>query len=376
MGKYVNDSNLNAMLRLHAEQTTDQANFLLDASGTILWCNATASRIFGYARDELVGQPLHRLFTPEDVDEGIVDYELQVAMRSADMNNDRWLARADGSRFWASGSTTGLRDETGNLVGFGKALRNRNDIKEQIEVLRNRAEALMKADEHKNIFLSTLSHELRNPLAPLVNALQLIRMTGTQDAALHYPIKLIERQVEFIRRLVDDLLDMSRISAGKMQLEFEPIDLREVIAGAVETTRSQLMQRRHQLVQHVLQVPVRVKADAGRLEQVFVNLLSNAAKYTPEGGRIELRVSMEQAEALVHLVDNGVGISTDMQPHIFDLFTQVPAHLQRADGGLGIGLSLVKNLVELHGGSVQVRSDGPGKGAEFTVRLPLAQQRP
>ena len=368
-------ADIERLLTLQAEQTTDEASFVFDADGTIMWCNPTAERVFGYTRDELVGMNAHQLFTPEDVQEGVPDFELNVAARSSDMSNDRWLQRADGSRFWAIGSTTALRNGNGELIGFGKTLRNRTDLKEQIELLRNRVEALTKADEHKNIFLSTLSHELRNPLAPLVNALQLIRMTESGNAALQYPIKLIERQVEFIRRLVDDLLDVTRISAGKVQLSFQPVDLREVLARAVESTRSALMERKHEFSQFMLSAPIVVNADAARLEQVFVNLFTNAAKYTPEGGKIELRASMDHTEALVHVLDNGVGIPTDMQPHIFDLFTQVAANVGHASGGLGIGLSVVKNLVELHGGSVQVRSEGAGKGAEFAVRLPLAHAR-
>jgi two-component system CheB/CheR fusion protein len=360
------------LLRLHSQQTTDQSTLLLDAEGIVIWCNPTAARTFGYAPEALVGLAIHRLFTAEDVLDGVPDYELRVAAESADMNNDRWLQRADGSRFWASGSTTALRGDNGEVLGFGKTLRNRTDVKEQLETLRNRADALVKADEHKNIFLSTLSHELRNPLAPLANALQLIRMSGPTSAALHYPVKLIERQVDFIRRLVDDLLDVTRISSGKIQLQLGAIELRDVLARAVETARPLIAQRRHSLAQLVLEVPIIVKGDAGRLEQVFVNLLTNAAKYTPEGGRIELRASREQDEALVHVLDNGIGIPMEMQPHIFELFTQVAESAPHADGGLGIGLSLVKNLVELHGGSVQVRSEGAGNGAEFTVRLPLA----
>ncbi|HYC46244.1 MAG TPA: PAS domain-containing sensor histidine kinase [Burkholderiales bacterium] len=366
---------VNTLLRLQAEHTTDQATLLLDRRGTIVWCNPTAARIFGYPAEDLIGQAVHRLFTPEDVQEGVPDYELHVASRSADMSNDRWLMRADGSRFWAMGSTTALRDDAGEVAGFGKTLRNRTDVKEQLETLRRRADALVQADEHKNIFLSTLSHELRNPLAPLVNALQLIRMTAPEAAALQYPIKLIERQVEFIRRLVDDLLDVTRISAGKIQIDLQPLDVREVIARAVDMTRPLIDERSHRLAQHLLAVPIIVKADAGRLEQVFVNLLTNAAKYTPEGGSIEVRASMEQDEALVHVMDNGLGIPKEMQPHIFELFTQVATNMERAGGGLGIGLSLVKNLVELHGGSVQVKSEGPGRGSEFTVRLPLARPR-
>jgi PAS domain S-box-containing protein len=363
------------LLFLQAEQTSDEASLLLDRAGTIIWCNPTAARVFGYARDEMVGTSVHRLFTPEDIQQGVPDYELDVAAKSTDVNNDRWLQRADGSKFWATGSTTALRDKNGNVTGFGKTLRNRTDLKEQLETLRNRVDALVRSDEHKNIFLSTLSHELRNPLAPLANALQLIRMGEPQNAALQYPIKLIERQVEFIRRLVDDLLDVTRISTGKIQLALRPVDLRDVLARAIESTRSLIADRRHRFAEYVLPAAIVINADADRLEQVFINLLTNAAKYTPEGGRIELRASMEHNEALVHLVDNGVGIPKEMQPYIFDLFTQVPANVSRAAGGLGIGLSLVKNLVELHGGSVQVRSEGAGKGSEFTVRLPLAQSR-
>lgn len=368
----MNTSEIDALLRLHSEQTTDQASLILDRDGTIRWGNPTAACIFGYAPDELVGLSIHRLFTPEDVQQGVPEYELHVASRSADMNNDRWLVRADGSKFWASGSTTAVKNTGGEIIGFAKTLRNRTDLKEQIEMLRNRVEALLKADEHKNIFLSTLSHELRNPLAPLVNALQLIRMTGMQDAALQYPLKLIERQVDFIRRLVDDLLDITRISSGKIHLDFEPVDLRDVLVRAVETSRPAIAQNRHDLLLQILEAPLLISADAGRLEQVFVNLLTNAAKYTPPGGRIELRASLEDTEALVHVLDNGVGIPKDMQARIFDLFTQVRGSSSTSGGGLGIGLSLVKNLVELHGGSVQVRSAGPGAGSEFTVRLPLA----
>jgi PAS domain S-box-containing protein len=363
------------LLFMQAEQSSDQASLLLDTDGIIIWCSPTTARVFGYAREKMVGMRVHTLFTAEDVQEGVPDYELHVAARSTDMSNDRWLQRADGSRFWATGSTTALRDANGKVVGFGKTLRNRTDVKEQLEMLRNRVEALLKADEHKNIFLSTLSHELRNPLAPLANALQLMRMTDPQNPALQYPIKLIERQVEFIRRLVDDLLDVTRISAGKIQLALQSTDLREVLARAVESTRPALSERKHRFAQHVLRAPIIVNADPDRLEQVFINLLTNAAKYTPEGGSIELRASMEQTEALVHVLDNGVGIPREVQPHIFDLFTQVAANVDHANGGLGIGLSLVKNLVELHGGSVQVRSEGSGKGSEFTVRLPLAQPR-
>ena len=359
-------------LRLQSEQTSEYATLILDQRGTIVWCNPMAARVFGYSREELPGKPLHVLFTPEDVAQRVPDFELDVASKSSDIDNDRWMMRADGSRFWALGSTTALRSDEGELLGFGKTLRDRTDLKEQLELLRKRVDVLEETDEHKNVFLSTLSHELRNPLAPLSNALQLIRMASPDTPALQYPIKLIERQVDFIRRLVEDLLDVTRINAGKVALELEPTEIKDVLATAIEATQPLIDQRGHRLTQHFLAGPIVVKADADRLQQVFVNLLTNAAKYTPEGGRIEVRATLEQSEAIVHVVDTGIGIPTEMQPHIFDLFTQVASSSDRAEGGLGIGLSLVKNLVEMHGGSVQVRSEGPGKGSQFSVRLPLA----
>jgi signal transduction histidine kinase len=257
------------------------------------------------------------------------------------------------------------------VIAYGKILRDRTDQKEQLETLRNQAAALEQADQHKTIFLSTLSHELRNPLAPLVNALQLIRMASPESAALQYPIKLIERQVEFIRRLVDDLLDVTRISSGKVQMHTDPLDLRDVLARAIESIRPVIEERRHKLTVSMLSAAIPVSGDRDRLQQVFVNLLSNAAKYTSEGGQLTLKAFIEGEEAVVKVQDNGVGIAEDMQPRIFDLFTQAENALSRSQGGLGIGLSLVKQLVTLHEGSVQVRSEGLGKGSEFTVRLPL-----
>ena len=363
------------LLGLMAEQTTEHGVLLLDPKGAVLWCNQAAADITGHTCAELVGRAVHILFTPEDVQEGVADHELAVASHSADMHNDRWMLRGDGTRFWATGATTGLRDDKGRHIGFCKIFRDGTDVKEQLEMLRRRADALMTADQHKNIFLATLSHELRNPLAPLTNAVHLMRLSAPVGHALEYPMKLIERQVDFIRRLIDDLLDVTRISAGKIQLERERVDVRDVLARCIESTAPLIEQRKQRLTQNILPTAIIVTGDPARLEQVFVNLLTNASKYTPEGGEIEVRATMEQNEGMVHVIDNGIGIPADMLPRIFDLFTQVDASSQRTQGGLGIGLALVKNLVQLHGGSVQVRSPGTGKGAEFSVRLPLAQPR-
>jgi two-component system CheB/CheR fusion protein len=362
---------LERQLRLLVEQTQEHAIVLLDTEGRIQWCNAGAERIFGIARDEIVGRPLSSLFTPEEAARGLPENELAIAEKDIGAEDDRWLVRGDGSRFWATGAAVALRDAEGRLLGFGKILRNRTDLREQMETLRNQLDASEAASHRKDLFLATLSHELRNPLASLGNAVQLIRMSEASAPDMEVPLRIIERQVASLRRLVDDLLDLSRIGAGKLELETRAVALHEVLQRAVESVEPLLVERRHRCEVLLPSAPMLVDADAARLEQVFVNLLHNAAKYTPEGGRIWIKGTTEGDEAVVQVKDTGVGIPHEMLPRIFDLFTQVESSRSHSEGGLGIGLSLVKNLVALHGGTVQVRSDGQGAGSEFTVRLPL-----
>jgi PAS domain S-box-containing protein len=351
------------LLRMLAEQTTEHAIILLDCEGRIAWWNRGAREIFG--------QPSAVLFPPEDVAGGIPEHEIAVAESDGAAQDDRWMSRRDGSRFWATGALTAVRDAKGQLLGFGKILRNRTDLREQLETLKNQVEASAAVSNSKDLFLSTLSHELRNPLAPLTNAVHLIRATAPPTPELEYPLKIIERQVDSIRRLVDDLLDLSRIGAGKVELKKVSTPIHEILHRATESAAPLIRERRHKLEMLLPRAPILVEGDPHRLEQVFVNLINNSAKYTPEGGRIWVKGTTEGDEAVVHIEDDGIGIPHGMLPHIFELFTQVESARSQSQGGLGIGLSLVKNLVTLHGGSVQVRSDGPGKGSEFSVRLPL-----
>ncbi|HEX2228607.1 MAG TPA: PAS domain-containing sensor histidine kinase [Candidatus Binatia bacterium] len=356
-------------LRLLAEQSKEHAFILLDADGRVTWWSPGATHLFDRDAEEMVGQPLTRLFTPEDVEKGIPEQELAIARDVGKAEDDRWQLRADGSRLWVTGMSVALRDENGNLLGFGKIVRNRTDLKEQLETLRNEVKTLTSRDEQKNIFVATLSHELRNPLTPLSSAVQLLRKTAPATAALEYPIKLIERQVEFIQRLVDDLLDVTRITTGKIRLNKQKVALHEIVNRAVEAIQP-LIEERDQNLQVLLPSnPIEFVADPDRLHQVLVNLITNAAKFTPHEETIWVKGTIEGEEVVVHVEDTGVGIPPAMLAGIFDLFTQVETPLSH--GGLGIGLSLVRNLVTLHGGSVQVRSDGLGKGSEFTVRLPL-----
>jgi two-component system CheB/CheR fusion protein len=236
----------------------------------------------------------------------------------------------------------------------------------------SRQAELAEADRQKDLFLASLAHELRNPLAPIRDALQVIHLMGPDDAT-H---AIISRQLQALVRLVDDLLDVSRISRGKVRMQLEPVDLAAVVDQAVETSRPLINQHRHLLTVSVPRHQLVVEADPTRLAQVLANLLNNAAKYTDDGGRIWLTAEREGDEVVVRVKDTGVGIPAEMLPKVFELFTQVDRSLDRSQGGLGIGLTLVRNLVALHRGTVQAFSDGPGKGSEFVVHLPVRAHVP
>jgi signal transduction histidine kinase/ActR/RegA family two-component response regulator len=240
---------------------------------------------------------------------------------------------------------------------------------------RKRAEtALKEAGRRKDEFLATLAHELRNPLAPIRTGIDLMRLGGVHDPKTREVLDMLDRQLQQITRLVDDLLDVSRVTRGKVRLQLQSIDLLAVVARAVEMSQPLLNVHSHQLEVTLPAGSLLLRADPARLAQVFSNLLNNAAKYSEEGGHITLAVTMEDDEAVVRVRDKGHGITNEMLQHIFDLFVQDDRSLTRSDGGLGIGLTLVRSLVEMHGGTVQVDSEGLGKGSEFVVRLPLASE--
>jgi signal transduction histidine kinase/DNA-binding response OmpR family regulator len=226
-------------------------------------------------------------------------------------------------------------------------------------------------DRRKNEFLAMLAHELRNPLAPVRNAVEVLRLRTIGQAELNWARDLIGRQVAHLARLVDDLLDVSRITRGKINLHREEIEAGQVVTSAVETSRPLIEAHRHLLTVTMPPEVLRLEADPARLAQVLTNLLNNAAKYTPDGGRIGVSVERDQGEVVFRVRDTGAGIPREMLGKVFDLFTQMDHSLDRAQGGLGVGLTLVRSLVEMHGGTVQAHSEGPGRGSEFVVRLPL-----
>jgi CheY-like chemotaxis protein len=239
-------------------------------------------------------------------------------------------------------------------------------LSESLRAAQRRAEA---ADRRKDEFLAILAHELRNPLAPISMGLELLRQPGVDAATHEWTREVMERQVQHLVRLVDDLLDVSRITRGKIELRKEVVELRGIVAGALEMVQPQIDEKRHELVVSLPEHPIRLLVDPVRLTQVIGNLLSNAAKYTPPGGRVSLSGERTEGMAMICVRDTGIGIAPEMLPRVFELFTQ--AKTQGGQGGLGIGLTLVKSLVEMSGGTVEAHSPGPGKGSEFIVRLPL-----
>lgn len=246
-------------------------------------------------------------------------------------------------------------------------------VEERTRALAEANEALRVADLKKDEFLATLAHELRNPLAPIRNAIEIIRLGGANPQTLDRARAIMERQVGQLVRLVDDLLDVSRVTRGKLRLNIESIDVASIMEAAVEISRPHLDQARVTLTATPPHPPIRVNGDRIRLAQVLSNLLNNSAKFTDSGGKVELLAERVGENVAIRVRDTGVGIAAELLPQIFDLFTQMDRTVNRSQGGLGIGLALVRRLVEIHGGSVHAKSEGVGKGAEFTILLPAPE---
>jgi PAS domain S-box-containing protein len=393
------------------EAVRDYAIFMLDPDGRVASWNLGAERIKGYASREIIGKHFSIFYPPDAVDRGWPRHELHAAADRGSFEDEGWRVRKDGSRFWANVIITAVRDEHGALQGFVKVTRDLTERRKaeelirdnhrrldqrvrertaeltrlaqtlQLEIhererleaeLRRRVDQLREGDEQKNTFLAMLSHELRNPLAAMHNALELMRadVTGRSDTRAG---GILRRQLDHMVHLVNDLLDVTRIVQDRIDLKRATIDLREVLRNAVDTARPAIEAQRHRLDVDLPSAPVTVQGDMVRLTQVFSNLLLNAARYTDPGGDIMVRVSRTNGQVLVRVRDNGVGIEPGLQESIFDLFVQGRPGLDRAKGGLGVGLTLVRRIVEMHDGSVHVHSEGAGRGSEFTVRLPVVR---
>jgi PAS domain S-box-containing protein len=276
------------------------------------------------------------------------------------------LRHHSGEYRWVLGRALPARGEDGEILRW---MGTCTDIQDQ----KRSQEDLLESNRRKDEFLAMLAHELRNPLAPISTAAHLLRMTPADPQRVLRASELIGRQVAHMTELVDDLLDVSRVTRGLVRIEHEAVDLHQVVHDALEQTRPQIEARQHAVALDLAPPPVQVEGDRVRLVQVLANLLGNAAKYTPEGGRIRIGLRREGGQAVLEVADNGSGIDADLMPHVFDLFTQAKRTPDRAQGGLGVGLALVKSLVNLHGGQVRARSAGRGQGSTFTVSLPLSQ---
>lgn len=345
------------------ENVKDYAILMLDEFGSIIRWNVGAERILGYQESEVLGKKFAEIFTAEDYVAHQPERELREATEKGRAEDERWHVRKDGSRFWASGVVVPVRDANGSVKGFAKILR---DITER----KLMEDSLAEANRRKDEFLATLSHELRNPLAAITNSVQLLKLGGLDSSVMNQSTEVIDRQANLLQSLVNDLLDVARINSGKLLLHRKHIKLNDVVQSAVESMQSNIAQRNHVLSVSIPDEVIWLDADPARIEQIITNLLGNATKFTQPGGRIELVVENQNRHVVLHVKDNGTGIASDMLSRIFEPFIQGDQSLGRTEGGLGIGLTLIKQLAELHGGKVGVDSEGIGRGSQFTVTLP------
>jgi PAS domain S-box-containing protein len=350
--------------RLLVDCVKDYAIFMLDPQGYVVSWNAGAARIKGYTREEIVGRHFSLFYVPEEAAAGKPARELAIARQLGHVEDEGWRVRKDGSTFWANVVITAVHDESNRLRGFAKVTR---DLTE-----RRQREELERSSERMREFLATLAHELRNPLAPVRNAVGVMQLeTGLSPAMMHSR-DLIDRQVTHLTRLVDDLLDVGRIMSDKIELRVGSVVLGELVARAIEAARPFTDAHEQLVVPHVPDEPVFIRGDMIRLVQVLQNLLHNASKFSPPGSRIDVTGRIDYRMAVLEVRDAGCGIPAQSLDKIFQLFAQEKAGQNSGEGGLGIGLTLCKSLVEMHGGSIFASSEGLGCGSTFTLSLPLA----
>jgi PAS domain S-box-containing protein len=349
-----------------------------DAAEKITFINPAASELTGWTEEEALGRPLSDVFR-------IVNEESRAPVESpvarviregvvAALANHTLLIGRDGREIPIDDSGAPIRHEDGRLAGVVLVFRDITEQRQLERELENRARFLNDINRRKDEFLAMLSHELRNPLAPLRNCLTMLQMRGTLDASAQPLLGIMDRQVSQLTRLVDDLLDVSRITTGKIKVLRGALALEHLVLKALEPLEP-LLTRRRQRLETELEA-LSMEGDEARLTQVVVNLVENASKYTPAGGHIAVRLRREGASALLTVEDDGIGIDPDLLPTVFELFTQADRSPDRAQSGLGVGLALVRSLVELHGGSVSAHSGGLGRGSVFAVRLPLSREQP
>jgi PAS domain S-box-containing protein len=356
--------------RLFVESVKDYAIFMLDPKGHVASWNVGAERIKGYTESEIIGRHFSTFYPRQDVEAGKCEQELQAATRDGRFEDEGWRIRKDGSAFWANVVITAIHDARGQLVAFGKVTRDlterRNAERERIR--RARAE---EGERRREEFLAILGHELRNPLASMSMAVNLLK--GRHDTSSDKEIGILDRQLSQMVRLLDDAANVSRALQDKVRLELKCVDIRDVVANAVEASNPLIRQKRHLLEVDVPETSLLVEIDPERMTQVFTNLLNNACKYTDEGGKIRVSAVGHADEVHVVFADTGIGIAPEFKEHVFELFRQAEGGLQRQLGGLGVGLAVARQLVDAHQGTITAESEGVGRGSRFTVRLPRSK---
>jgi len=370
--------------RLLVDGVSDYAIFMLDVNGVVTTWNSGAARIKGYRADEIIGQHFSRFYPQDAIESGWPEHELRVAATEGRFVDEGWRVRKDGSKFWAHVTITALRDD-GRLRGFAKLTRDLTERKrtEALEASGAERETMLEAERNarmlaqrsarmKDEFLATLSHELRTPLNAILGWTQLLRSRGASEPAeLARAMEIIERNARAQVRLIDDLLDLSRIMSGRFRLDVQQVSLLEIVRGALDSIEPTARTKGVRLESVLDPQSVVVSGDPARLQQVFWNLLSNAVKFTPKGGRIQVVLQRVNSHIEFSISDTGIGIPTAFLPHVFERFSQKDSSTHREYGGLGLGLAICKQLVDLHGGSIQAKSMGEGQGATFVVTLPL-----
>jgi PAS domain S-box-containing protein len=355
--------------RVLVDGLKDYAIFMLDTDGRITSWNSGARRITGYQAEEIRERHFGVLYPQAALDRKLPEQELAMAREHGRFEDEGLRLRKDGTTFWANVVVSPLYDQEGMLTGYANVTRDLTD--------RKRAESLEQAERHTSEFLAMLAHELRNPLAPINNALHLLGLKPPADATEKWVREVLHRQTGQITRLIDDLLDVSRVTRAAIPLNRRALDAGAVVRAAAEGSMQWMQARGHGLS---IELPpnetLTVLADEARLTQVLHKLLHNAARYTPEGGQVSVAAFRENDEVVICVKDNGVGMDADLLHSAFDLFKQGQQAVQRPQGGLGIGLTLVQRLVRLHGGTVEARSAGLDRGSEFTVRLPALNEAP
>jgi PAS domain S-box-containing protein len=373
--------------RLLVEGVAEYAIFMLDPNGRVASWNSGAERIKGYTADEIIGQHFSVFYPQEAKDSGWPDHELQVAAEKGSFTDIGWRLRKDGTTFWANVTLTALRDDKGKLLGYAKLTRDLTEAKrieaiqsvnqqreEMLDAERNARMTAQRATRLKDEFLATLSHELRTPLSAILGWTQVLLRGATPKGPEEQKrgIEIIDRNARAQVQLIDDLLDLSRIMTGKLRLDLHQISFTNVVEAAVDSAKPAADAKGIRLKAILGAGRDIVSADSTRLQQVVWNLLTNAIKFTPKGGQIQVLLQCVNSHLELSVSDTGIGIPANYLPHVFDRFSQKDTSTTRAFGGLGLGLAICRQLVELHGGTITAVSEGEGRGATFSVHLPLS----